>query len=351
MVAGIGVLSGTGPASRAGIGATAAMWVERASCSGTSGRFGSRSTDDGQEHRGRGTALLVARSDTVMPCRWASRLTTNRPIRRARVGRDVATGAQGLVEVRQGARPGCRGRRPRPRSVTPSGAVVEPSETVVVGGEYASALSTSSVSRWTTSAAAASLMRAVLADADPDALVVLHARGRRLQRVGHREVVVDRGRGWVRRRGPAGCPPYDACAPPGGRAGRGSRAGAGSSSSFSSVSMRPSCWLIREVLRRERVTNISLTWDAELGLARGQRHRLPVQVVDGPGQLADLLVGGDVDRHDPAGVLTRSDLGDRLGELLVGDGPGALAHPADGLEEQPGDRGGPTGSRPAGRPA
>ena len=33
----------------------------------------------------------------------------------------------------------------------------------------------------------------------------------------------------------------------------------GSSSSFSRVSIRPSCWLIREVLRRERVTNISPT--------------------------------------------------------------------------------------------
>ena len=58
-------------------------------------------------------------------------------------------------------------------------------------------------------------------------------------------------------------------------------------------------------------------------------HRLPVQVVDGPGQLADLLVRGDVDRLDPAGLLAGADPGDRFGQLLVGHGQGALAHPAD----------------------
>ena len=38
----------------------------------------------------------------------------------------------------------------------------------------------------------------------------------------------------------------------------------GSSSSLSSVSIRPSCWLISEVLRRDRVTNMSPTWARRL---------------------------------------------------------------------------------------
>ena len=89
----------------------------------------------------------------------------------------------------------------------------------------------------------------------------------------------------------------------------------------------------------------------QAGLAGRQRDRLPVQVVDRAGQLADLLVRGDVDRRDLAGVLAGTDPGDRLGELLVGDVACALAHPADRVEQQPGDEEGQQDARRAGRPA
>ena len=95
---------------------------------------------------------------------------------------------------------------------------------------------------------------------------------------------------------------------------------------------------MREVLRRESVTNMSPTCARRCGLTRGQHDGLTVQVVHGPGELAGLLVRGDGDRHDLARVLAGADLGDRLGQPLVGDLERAGAHPADRVEQQAGDQ-------------
>ncbi len=50
-----------------------------------------------------------------------------------------------------------------------------------------------------------------------------------------------------------------------------------------------------------------------------------MQVVDRPGELADLLVGGHVDRGDRVGLLAGADLRDGVGQGLVGDRERALA--------------------------
>ena len=87
----------------------------------------------------------------------------------------------------------------------------------------------------------------------------------------------------------------------------------------------------------------------QLGLTGRQVDRLLVHVVDGAGQLAELLVAVHVDRDDLVGLLARPDPGDRLGQLLVGDLERTGAHLAQRVRSGHGRRTGPAAARPAGR--
>ena len=66
----------------------------------------------------------------------------------------------------------------------------------------------------------------------------------------------------------------------------------------------------------------------QLGLAGRQADRLPVHVVDGAGELTELLLGVHVDRDDLVRLLALPDPLDRLGQLHVGHVEGTGAHPA-----------------------
>ena len=171
-------------------------------------------------------------------------------------------------------------------------------------------------------------MRAATGRSHTDALVVLDTRGRRLQGVGHREVLLAAGaRGCV---------------------GEDQQAVRRTTHARRQVvqpeeTLEPGRILLvllerldepellvdqRGVAARqghEHVTDLG----PQLGLTGRQSHRLPVQVVDGPGQLAHFLVRRDVDRHDPAGVLTGADLRDRLGEPSRGRRPWRPRAPAE----------------------
>ena len=76
----------------------------------------------------------------------------------------------------------------------------------------------------------------------------------------------------------------------------------------------------------------------EVGLTGGQLDGLAVQVVHGAGELAGLLVRGDGDRLDLARVLAGADLGDGLGQPLVGHLERTGPHPADRADQQPRDQ-------------
>ena len=76
---------------------------------------------------------------------------------------------------------------------------------------------------------------------------------------------------------------------------------------------------------------------AELGLAGGEVDGLAVEVVDRAGDLADLLVGGDVDRRDRLRLLAGTDPGDGVGQAVAGHREGALADPVDRVEQAAGD--------------
>ena len=84
---------------------------------------------------------------------------------------------------------------------------------------------------------------------------------------------------------------------------------------------------------------------AELGLAGGEVDGLAVEVVDRSRDLADLLVGVDVDRLDRLRLLAGPDPGDGVGQAVPGDGEGAVADLADRPEEAAGDEEG-EGDRP-----
>ncbi|CAM3589151.1 hypothetical protein NOZE110980_05960 [Nocardioides zeicaulis] len=76
---------------------------------------------------------------------------------------------------------------------------------------------------------------------------------------------------------------------------------------------------------------------AELGLAGGEVDGLAVEVVDRSRDLSDLLVGGDVDRLDRLRLLAGPDPGDGVGQAVAGHRERALADLADRLEERSGD--------------
>ena len=76
---------------------------------------------------------------------------------------------------------------------------------------------------------------------------------------------------------------------------------------------------------------------AELGLTGGEVDGLAVEVVDRARDLADLLVGGDVDRLDRLGLLAGPDAGDRVGQAVAGHREGALPDLVDRLEQAAGD--------------
>ncbi len=76
---------------------------------------------------------------------------------------------------------------------------------------------------------------------------------------------------------------------------------------------------------------------AELGLTGREVDRLAVEVVDRAGDLADLLVGGDVDRGDRLRLLAGADPGDGVGQAVAGHRERTLAHPVDRVEEAAGD--------------
>ncbi len=119
---------------------------------------GSCDTAAASSARGMNTLAVVPPSAfrssvTVMPCRRASRLTTKRPIRRA-------VSAVTSAPVRSVSFSSSRDAWSMPRpwswistSTSPAGVSVV-TVTEAVGGENVSALSTSSVKRWTRSGAA-----------------------------------------------------------------------------------------------------------------------------------------------------------------------------------------------------
>ena len=75
----------------------------------------------------------------------------------------------------------------------------------------------------------------------------------------------------------------------------------------------------------------------QLGLPGRQGDRLPVHVVDGAGELAELLLGVHVDRDDLVRLLALPDPVDRLGQLHVGHVEGTGAHPAERVDQRAGD--------------
>ena len=64
---------------------------------------------------------------------------------------------------------------------------------------------------------------------------------------------------------------------------------------------------------------------------------LAVEVVDRSRDLADLLVGVDVDRLDRLRLLAGADPGDGVGQAVTGHREGAVADLADRAEEAAGD--------------
>ena len=76
---------------------------------------------------------------------------------------------------------------------------------------------------------------------------------------------------------------------------------------------------------------------AELGLTGGEVDGLAVEVVDRSRDLADLLVGVDVDRLDRLRLLAGADPGDGVGQAVTGHREGAVADLADRAEEAAGD--------------
>ena len=112
----------------------------------------------------------------------------------------------------------------------------------------------------------------------------------------------------------------------------------GSSSSFSSRSIRPSCWLISEVLRRDRVENISPTCERSLASpdARCTACRCRSSTARASWPISSWVVHGD--RDDLARVFAGPDLGDHLRQPGVGDLERTLAHPADRVQQQAGDQ-------------
>ena len=196
-------------------------------------------------------------SETVMPCRVASRLTTSRPIRRA------VSAVTSPPERRSSlSELSTSWAMPRPPSLI-STMVLSPACLVeiftgAVGGEKASALSTSSVIRCTTSEAAAPLtfsggedsiwtrwysctpaIAAWNTSPSASASFSLVCTGASASTISESAVRRMREARWSRRNSDS--------------------RRFGSSSSFSSRSIRPSCWLMSEVLRRDRVENISPT--------------------------------------------------------------------------------------------
>ena len=87
----------------------------------------------------------------------------------------------------------------------------------------------------------------------------------------------------------------------------------------------------------------------QVGLAGRQVDGLLVHVVDGAGELPELLVAVHGDRGDLVGLLAAPDPGDGLGQLLVGDLEGTGAHLAQRARSGHGRRTGPASARRAAR--
>ena len=87
----------------------------------------------------------------------------------------------------------------------------------------------------------------------------------------------------------------------------------------------------------------------QLRLTGRQGDRLPVHVVDGAGELAELLLGVHVDRDDLVGLLALPDPLDRLGQLHVRHVEGTGAHPAQRVDQRAGHDQGQQHARRAAR--
>ena len=119
-----------------------------------------------------------------------------------------------------------------------------------------------------------------------------------------------------------------------------------SCSPFSSPSISESCRSTRVCVRRDRLTNIALMFERSSDSLGGQPDRLAVDLVEGPGDLADLVLGVDGDRGRlPASVLSPlSAAGARSPAAGIPRRPGrrpaagAAAGPSTG-DEQRSDRG------------
>ena len=226
---------------------------------------------------------------------------------------------------------------PRPASLTlmttPSGDFFVVTWTCVLGGENASALSMSSVTRCTTSVVAVPVTRSVAVEsistrwysctpaieACSTSLTLrpfgsLGAAGASASTLRESAVRRMRDARWSRRK-------------------RLSRR-FGSSSSFSSVSIRPSCWLTSEVLRRDRVWNIWLTWvrSSASPAASETASRCRSSTARASWPISSCVVTS-IGSISPA-VATGTDPADRLGQLLLGHLERALTHPADRVEQQ-----------------
>ena len=111
----------------------------------------------------------------------------------------------------------------------------------------------------------------------------------------------------------------------------------GSSSSRSRSSIRPSCWLISVVLRRERVANISPT--CPRSSASPEASVIAWRCISSKARASCPISSSVVTSigRDLARVLAGADPRHRLGQLLLGDLERTVAHPPDRAQQGAGD--------------
>ena len=270
-----------------------------------------------------------------MPWRLARRLTTNRPMRRAVSGVTSAPDSRVSLIWRSDS-----SGMPRPESLTsmvrPPGAGAVDSVTLVDGRGVGQGVVDELGEQVDQVTGRGLADPAVEGRADAHALVVLHTGGRGLGGLGDREAL------------PAGGP--------GGGVGEDQqRVGRTTHARREVVEAEEALQSLGVLLvLLQRLDEVQLLVDegrvaarqrhehladlaTQLGLTGGERHGLAVEVVHGAGQLTDLLVRVDVDRHELGRLAAGADPGDGVGQVLVGDLEGALTDPTDRAEQRAGD--------------